>query len=272
MMRRAQPWLGTLVDMTLEPDADPAAATAAFAEIARVQRLMSFHDADSDVSRFNRADVGDVIEVDRYTWNVLHLADQIAEASCGCFNVACAPLLVEWAYLPAPAAPPPICIPGMRSYELKADGRVRKSFAAWIDLGGIAKGYAVDLAIAALELHGVTSACVNAGGDLRVIGPSAWPVSIRAPGDPAAIAVRLELRNAALATSANYFSAKRLRGDIAVSPLVDGRDGRALTDATSVTVRAPTCAVADALTKVVMASGDATHPCISQFDASAFII
>jgi thiamine biosynthesis lipoprotein len=140
------------------------------------------------------------------------------------------------------------------------------------DLGGIAKGYAVDLAIAALELHGVTSACVNAGGDLRVIGPSAWPVSIRAPGDPAAIAVRLELRNAALATSANYFSAKRLRGDIAVSPLVDGRDGRALTDATSVTVRAPTCAVADALTKVVMASGDATHPCISQFDASAFII
>lgn len=272
MMRRAQPWLGTLVDITLAPDADPAAAVAAFAEIALVHRLMSFHAADSDVSRFNRAAVGDVIEVNRHTWSVLQLADQVALASGGCFNVACAPLLVEWAYLPAPLAPAPACIAAMRHYELAAEGRVRKSCAAWIDLGGIAKGYAVDLAIRALERHGVGSACVNAGGDLRVIGPCAWPVSVRAPRDPAAIGARLELRHAALATSANYFSAKRLDGGLAVSALVDGRDGRALTDPVSVTVRAPSCAVADALTKVVMASGDAQHPCISRFDASAFII
>lgn len=271
-MRRAQPWLGTLVDIALGPGADPQAATAAFADIALVHHLMSFHEAESDVTRFNLAKAGDVIKVDQHTWTVLHLADQVAASSGGCFNVACAPRLVGWGYLPAPSAPPPKYIPGNRAYELEANGIVRKTSVAWIDLGGIAKGYAVDLAIAALKRLGVPSACVNAGGDLRVMGHSAWPVSVRSPQYPGATVAQLHLRNAALATSGNYFSSKRLRGDVPVSPLVDGRNGRALTDATSATVRAPSCAVADALTKVVMASGDIKHPCIAEFDASAFII
>lgn len=267
MMRRAQPWLGTLVDITLGSQADPQAVTAAFAGVALVHRLMSFHDVDSDVSRFNRAAVGMPIEVDPHTWNVLRLAEQVAASSHGCFNVACAPRLVEWGYLPAPAAPAPAYVPGERTYALEADGRVRKTSASWIDLGGIAKGYAVDLAIDTLQRHGVGSACVNAGGDLRVIGDYDWPITIRAPREPANAGTRLVLRNAALATSANYFAA---RGH--TSPLVDGRNGQACTDAHSVTVRAPSCALADALTKVVMASGDAHHPCLAKFGASAFII
>jgi thiamine biosynthesis lipoprotein len=271
MMRRAQPWLGTLVEVTLAPDADPQAASAAFAQIALVHRLMSFHCADSDVARFNSAAVGAVIALDRHTWNVLDLADKVAQASSGCFDVACAPKLVEWRYLPAPVAPPPY-VPGTRAYELMTECRVRKCAPAWIDLGGIAKGYAVDLAIGALEQHGAAGGCVNAGGDLRVFGAAAWPVSVRSPSDPAAAGARFELRDAAIATSATYFSAKRLEAGAAVSALVDGRDGRAMTAQVSVTVRAPSCAVADALTKVVMASGDTRHPCISQFDAAAFII
>ena len=267
MMRRAQPWLGTLVDITLGSQADPQAVTAAFAEVALVQRLMSFHDADSDVSRFNRAAVGVLIEVDPHTWNVLRLAIQVAASSHGCFNVACAPRLVEWGYLPAPAVPAPAYVPGERTYALEAHGRVRKTCAAWIDLGGIAKGYAVDLAIGTLQQHGVGSACVNAGGDLRVVGDADWPIAIRAPHKPTTAGTRLVLRNAALATSANYFAARAQ-----TSLLLDGRDGQARTDARSVTVRAPNCALADALTKVVMASGDAHHPCIAEFDAFAFII
>lgn len=201
MMRRAQPWLGTLVDITLESDAAPQAMAAAFADVALVQRLMSFHAVDSDVSRFNRAKAGDLIKIDLHTWTVLLLASKVATASDGCFNVACAPRLVEWGFLPSPSMPAPNHISGRQVFALEADGCVRKTSAAWIDLGGIAKGYAVDLAIAALKLHGVTSACVNAGGDLRVIGPVTWPVSIRAPSDPTTIAARLDLHNAALATS-----------------------------------------------------------------------
>lgn len=271
MKRRAQPWLGTLVEIGVDDAAPDHAVAAAFAAVAMVQRLMSFHLAGSDIARFNRAGAGDVIEVDRQTWAVLQQAHRLAEASGGCFDIGCAPRLVEWGFLPAPAATAPHYVPGQARYALEENNRVRKTSAAWIDVGGIAKGYAVDQAIAALEQHGIASACVNAGGDLRVIGPDAWPVSVRAPDNPGTTGAQLALRNAALATSAIYFSSRRV-ADRAVSALLDGRDGRALIDARSVTVIAPCCALADALTKVVMASGDASHPCLSRYGASAFII
>jgi thiamine biosynthesis lipoprotein len=272
MMVRAQPWLGTIVEVKVEADVAPQAAMAAFASIAVVHRLMSFHEAGSDVSRFNRADAGEQIEIDLHTWKVLQLAEQVGMASDGCFNVACAPRLVQWAYLAAPAVPVPAFIPGQQIYKLGANGRVRKLAPGWIDLGGIAKGYAVDLAIAALKQHGVASACVNAGGDMRVIGAAPWPVLVRAPHVPTAIGAQLTLRDCALATSANYFSAKRWPGDVRVSPLVDGRTAQPLAGACSVTVCAPSCALADALTKVVMATGDTGHPCISAHGATAFMM
>jgi thiamine biosynthesis lipoprotein len=276
MIRRAQPWLGTLVDISIvangDPAAIPAALTAAFADIALVHRLMSFHAGDSDVARFNQAAVGALVEIDAHTWNVLRLAAQIGVASDGCFDVGCAPRLVEWGYLPAPSADAPAFTPGRPCYQLAPHNGVRKLTPGWIDLGGIAKGYAVDLAIDTLVAHGVAEACVNAGGDLRVIGPAAWPIAVRAPHDPAAIGARAELRDAALATSGIYFSARRLHNEQHVNPLIDGRNGQASGMARSISVRAPTCAVADALTKIVMATGDAAHPCLAQFDAAAFII
>jgi thiamine biosynthesis lipoprotein len=272
MMLRAQPWLGTMVEIAIGCDAGPQAPMAAFASIGLVQRLMSYHEAGSDVSRFNRAQAGDEIEVDLHTWKVLQLAEQMARDSGGCFDVACAPRLVQWSYLPAPATPAPAFVPGRPIYQLGAGARVCKLAAGWIDLGGIAKGYAVDLAIAALEQNGVCSACVNAGGDLRVIGAAPWQVAVRAPHDPASTGARLMLTDAALATSANYFSAKHRDGQAAASALVDGRNARALAGARSVTVRAARCAVADALTKVVMATGDARHSCLSAYGADAFIL
>lgn len=270
-MRRAQPWLGTLVDISVDTIADAQAMAAAFSAIALVHKLMSFHDPASDVARFNRAAPGALVDIDPHTWEVLRVAEQIGLLSGGCFDVACAPRLVAWDYLPPPSSNMPSHVPGASTYTLAAHGQVRKTAPAWIDLGGIAKGYAVDLAIAALRAHGADSACVNAGGDLRVIGPRDWPISVRAPSDPAAMGAQLMVRDAALATSAAYFSAKDSDAG-PVSALVDGRDGRALTGRASVTVHAPACILADALTKVVMASGDAQHPCLARYGASALII
>ncbi len=272
MMRRAQPWLGTLVEIVLEAGSAPELATAAFAEIALVHRLMSFHAPDSDVTRFNLARAGDLVDIDPHTWTVLQLAARVAAASGGSFDIACAPQLVEWAYLPAPRMPAPAFVPRVPAYELEATGRVRKTADAWIDLGGIAKGYAVDLAIAALMQGGADSALVNAGGDMRAIGASDWPVKIRAPRNPAMTGAQLALNNDALATSAIYFSGKLTPAGSRVSPLIDGRTGQALTESHSVSVRGPSCAIADALTKVVMASGDTGHPCLERFGARAFII
>jgi thiamine biosynthesis lipoprotein len=257
MMRRAQPWLGTLVEISVADELPEAllqsAIAAAYGEVALVQRLMSFHDPASDVSRLNRAAQDDTVPLHPHTAAVLALARQIASVSDGMFDIGCAPQLVEWGYLPQPLA------------------AVHTQARGLIDLGGIAKGYAVDLAIDALHRAGVRSACVNAGGDLRVIGREAWPVAVRDPRAPSRSATTVRLRDEAMATSASYFSARQHQG-VAVCALVDGRSGQPVQCRSSISVRAPRCVLADALTKIVAASGDASHPALAAFGATAFIL
>jgi thiamine biosynthesis lipoprotein len=271
MIRRAQPWLGTLVDIAARGTSSQDAVTAAFAEIARLHRLMSFHDAASDIARINRAVPGDVVRVDAATWNVLRLATEIADLSGGAFDVACAPWLVDRQILPAPEQAQPLARTSAAVFSLDDDGHVRKRGAGWIDVGGIAKGYIVDAAVAVLEAAGVPGGCVNAGGDLRAFGASHVPVAVRAPGAPGQAARHIMLCGEALATSGSYFSARAHRGGV-VSALVDARDGKPLVSAASASVRASRCAVADALTKVVLATGDSAHPALAAFGATAFLI
>jgi thiamine biosynthesis lipoprotein len=274
MIRRAQPWLGTLVEIGVDaapPEVAGPAITAAFAAVAQVHRLMSFHDPASDVARLNRAHPGELVRVSHATHEVLRLAARVRELSGGAFDIACAPRLVEWRMLPAPAAAAPRFVPGRAVLALDRETGVRKREPGWIDLGGIAKGYAVDQAVAALQAVGVASGCVNAGGDLRAFGPAGFAVAVRAPRAPGLAAARLMLRNQALATSGTYFSTRAHRGE-AVSALVDGRSGESVVARRSASVRAPCCAAADALTKVVLATGNPRHPALAAFDATAFIV
>ncbi len=274
LRRRAQPWLGTIVEISIaDPlaDADLAAAyDRAFQQIARVHRLMGFHAPDSDLSRINRAPVGSHIAVDPHTHTVLQTALQITAASAGLFDVRVAGRLIDWGILPAPDQLPPPYAPLQASFRLMPEGTVHKLSADYLDLGGIAKGYAVDLAIESLQQGGVQNACVNAGGDLRVTGDCANEVLLRNPSDPSKMAYKLVLRNHALATSASYFSLHQtVHGRY--SALVNGQTGEAMMNRISVSVSAPQCMVADALTKVVMASANVKHPCLAQFGAQAYI-
>ncbi|MBC7414299.1 MAG: FAD:protein FMN transferase [Herminiimonas sp.] len=283
-MRRAQPWLGTLVEISV-PEDDSAdtrhvtiAINAAFAAIARVHHCMSFHAPDSDVSAVNRLEVGARIQVDASTAEVLHCALLLEEASDGIFNPACAGKLCAWGYLPTPestvpGAPSAFAVTMLPRTVLRIDGtgEITKLLAGWIDLGGIAKGHAVDRAVAALQDHGIAAGCVNAGGDLRAFGDAAFPVVIRDPGAPTRAACTLALQNHALATSACYFSWRDIDG-VPHSALVDGADGSTLVSGRSVSVLAPSCMLADGLTKIVMATGDAQHPLLARFGATAFII
>ncbi|PFH08634.1 thiamine biosynthesis lipoprotein [Collimonas sp. PA-H2] len=273
MRRRAQPWLGTLVEVTLADSLGEAEAAqafnAAFAAIATVHRLMSFHDAASDVARINRLAPGGAIAVDAHTATVLRMALAMQAASGGLFDIACASRLVAWGLLPA-ASPPAAAHHGARLH-LDAQGMVHKPAPLLIDLGGIAKGYAVDLAVEALRALHIASACVNAGGDLRVLGQTPYPVMIRDPRSPTRSGARIDLKDGALATSGSYFSQKMVDGCMR-SALVDAGSGNALVDSRSATVQAPDCMTADALTKLVLLSADPQHPLLQQFGATAFII
>ena len=260
MMRRARPLLGTLVEIAAEGgDADRlhSAIDAAFAMIEQVHRLMSFHDPESDVSRLNGAQPGQEVGVNAHTSCVLRFAQELSELSNGAFDVTMAPALVEAGFLPAePTRKPVPAGTSYRDLDLLPDNRARWRRKGWVDLGGIAKGYAVDCGIAALRARGTASGIVNAGGDLRCFG-APQPVHVRHPSAPSAVMLLGWLADAALASSAGYFSSIEVDGR-RIDPLVDPRQERCTTWNGTITVAAPAGVIADALTKIVRLAPDRT--------------
>src|SRR4029077_2549393 len=125
--------------------------------------------------------------------------------------------------------------------------------------------------VAQLQRFGVPRGLVNAGGDLRTFGETGYPITIRHPNDPGSALLRFSLTNGAIATSAHYFS-DRYRADIKPGPIINPRTtGRAVT-VRSASVRASSAMVADALTKVVMISGDAALPVLNHFHANSLFV
>jgi FAD:protein FMN transferase len=252
-IRRARPLLGTVVEIGVAAKcgeaASHAAIGAAFAAVEHVHALMSYHDANSELSRLNRGAASVKQSVHRDTFSVLAAALRMAAASDGAFDPVVARRLEDWGYLPmceAPADPAAT----WRDIELSDHQFVRFSRPLRLDLGGIAKGFAVDCAVGALLSAGIDDCIVNAGGDLRAVG-SAQEVDLRHPADPSRLAHRVTLCNEALATSAAYFSRKELDGN-PVSALVDARHGTAYLGSGSFSVIARECMMADALTKVAI--------------------
>ncbi len=274
-VRRARPLLGTIVEVCIE-DAPPGvdarrAIDAAFAAVARVQALMSYHDPASEVSRINREAAAAAVEVSADTWRVLQAALVFSRASEGLFDVTVAPTLAALGFLPRHADQPRAdARASWRDIELRPDRRVRLQRRLRIDLGGIAKGYAVDCAIDALRGHGVQTASVNAGGDLRFLGALPRTLHLRHPAQPTTL-LPLALHKPAAATSAGYFR-QRQRAGRDITPLIDPRSRRPCTGRLSVTVSAADCMSADALTKVVHADAAAAPALLRRFNAEAHVL
>lgn len=257
-----------MVIIRIEPmeavDADLAFA-AAFAQIEAVHRAMSFQEPDSELSRLNREAAHSPQFVGSLLWRVLRASLALARESNGRFDPSVAGRLVQRQQLPAPVdAPPPAADANWRDIELLPGRRVQFRKPLWLDFGGIAKGYAVDRAAAALRARGVRTGVVNAGGDLRVFGDTCETIHVRDPRDPKSAQRLLQLRDGAVATSSGYFSARD--GHTA---LVDTRGHASLGDGVSVSVCAPRAIWADALTKVVLADADAAVPLLRRLHAQA---
>ena len=271
-LRRCQPWLGTYVEISVTGDDARELSRAvdfAFAAVARVHWLMSFHDPASDVSRLNQRATRAPVTVDAWTWQVLAAAQQLHQISGGVFDVAVAPSLIAWGFLPGEGPPPHHGTTA--DLELHAHEQVYFRRPLTLDLGGLAKGFAVDRAVAALQAAGVSAGCVNAGGDLRVFGPEPQPLRVRHPRDPAQTLAPLEISSEAAATSAAYFTRRRHAGRW-VSPILDPLTGRPWLGHASVTVIAPDCLVADALTKIVALAPERAPGILAQYGARALVI
>jgi thiamine biosynthesis lipoprotein len=267
--------LGTFVEIAASGDAEvlEAALEAAFGAVTRVHHLMSFHDPASDVSRLNR-DAGDEdVAVDPWTYEVIRTAVDLNHRSGGTFDITVAPALQRLGLLPDFDGLPAGASRGACDAIVLLPGcRVRFGDPATrIDLGGIAKGFAVDRALEALQTHGIGHGLVNAGGDLAAFGPESERVHIRDPRDPRRAIVRIDVANEAIASSGGQFDPLG-SAETAASAVIDARTGEPARACAGVTVRAPDCIVADALTKVVMVAGEAAADLLADFGASAMLV
>ena len=272
-IRRCRPLLGTFVEITARGSDKRLLVRgieAGFGAIARVNRLMSFHDPLSDVSRMNREAFPKGVSVHPWTWQVIRAAKRFAEESHGAFDITVAPLLTRWNYLPdrcyrfSPTST-------SRDIFLRHDDEVLFCRNLIVDLGGIAKGFAVDRAVEALKDNGVGAGIVNAGGDLRTFGPDSQFIHLRHPAEQTCIAGAVRLRERAMATSGIYFERRKHRAQY-VSPLLDGRSRRTARELISVSVAAAECMVADALTKVVFAIREEAAGLLARYRADALLL
>src|SRR6476646_7597648 len=271
-VRRARPSLGTFVEITARGDNEAelhGAIDLAFDAIARVDRQMSFHQPASDISRINREAFRRKVTVDPWTWRVLRAAQKLSHESDGLFDITIARKLMQWKYLPRRYQD--VSEGNWRDIVLGKNCTVRFRRRVIIDVGGIAKGFAVDRAVEALKRAGVRSGVVNAGGDLRVFGLKSELVHLRRPNEPMQLAGAIKLCDRALATSAIYFAQRRCGGAV-VSPLLDGRTSQSSRKLISVSVAASACMIADALTKIVFILREKSRPLLARYHADALLL
>ena len=276
-VRRARPLLGTFVEIEVVAAARPdmnAAIDAAFDSVGEVHRLMSFHEPDSDISRLNREAAIRPTRVHPWTYQVLDAAVEMHRRSRGVFDIAVAPALQAMGLLPVlggeTANLPKAHLAD--AIELLPEHTVRfRAAEVTIDLGGIAKGFAVDRAVDALRGYGIVSGLVNAGGDLRAIGTEPHTIHIRDPRNPGRSICSIEVADAALASTARRFDL--MDGTEPGSlPVIDPSSCRPPDLIDGATVRAPSCMIADALTKIVMISGTDAGKLLEHCHASALLI
>lgn len=263
-LRQSRILLGTLVEIQV-PQANgaaQAAVAAAFAEIARIEALMSPHVPGSDVARLSLS--AEPLEVSADTATVLTLGLEIAQASQGAFDLTLGRLKDLWDIEgEAPQVPDDEAIAaalgGIGPDALRLQGRMVDKAAPHlaVDLGGIAKGYAIDRAIAILREAGIENASVNAGGDLRLLGRRGerpWRIGIRHPRSAEELLATLELTDRAVVTSGDYERYFELDG-LRYHHLFDPRSGRPARLVRSVTLVADSALLADALATAVFVLG-----------------
>jgi thiamine biosynthesis lipoprotein len=270
-IERARPLLGTTVAIRVQGLGEAPAHRAideAFDEVALVHRLMSFQEPDSEISRLNRDGFARTQDLHPATFEVLHWAREIAEASEGRFDITIAPKLVAWGSLPAPQSDyPPDARGSWRDIELSDDYRVRFRRPLWVDLSGIAKGYAVDRAIEKLQRHGAAQASVNAGGDLRIYGPESERIQLRTEEAMPRAMPLLEIQDAAIASS---LTGQR-EGAQGATDHCDPATGQPISPGRFATVVAQSCLIADALTKPVLILQERSELLLRRFGASAHL-
>ena len=258
--------MGTVVNV-LTPAGHPIAPGVVEEVFRGWETSLTRFSPESELSRLNGRP-GEEVPVSDLLFQVVETALLAARATRGVFDPTMLRQIEDLGYdrtfsevarSPRPSRPAPS--PGGAWRRVKLDreqGTVRLPVGAGIDLGGIAKGMAVDAALRRLDEMGVEVAAVNAGGDLAVLGVApgldGWPVAVETPEGPWVVT----LREGALATSSTSHR-RWWQGGVVRHHLIDPRTGLPATgEVLSASVAAPTCAEAEVAAKTALILGVAS--------------
>ena len=241
---------------------------AAFAEIARMNRIFSDYDPESELSKLGtNAKAGEWVPVSVEFWELSRIANQVSRDSHGAFDMTLGPLTRLWRRARKDGELPErsilqsaIAKTGYQKLVVDAEEpRVQlKSEDMRFDAGGIAKGFAADRALAVLESKGITSALIDASGDITLgAAPpeqKGWNVGIAPLDAQTPVSRKINLASCAIATSGDAWQAIEINGE-RYSHIIDPKTGLGLKQRSSVTVIAPTGALADAWASAVSVLG-----------------
>jgi len=243
------------------------AGEAAMAEVRRIEAKYSRYRADSVVSRINAAaGSGQAVPIDEETAGLLAFGDQLHRLSEGRFDLTSGVLRRAWDFRAArepSAAQLAEVLPliGWPRVQWGLHEVLLPQAGMQLDFGGIGKEYAADRAQAVLAQAGLRHGFVNLGGDLRVLGPRSdgrpWAFGIQHPREPGAVCATLQLRDGALATSGDYERFFVTPDGRRCCHVLDPRSGQPVTHWQSISVAAPVCAAAGALSTLAMLMGAA---------------
>ena len=258
--------MGTLWEMTVHA-VDRAQALSsmdrAFEEVARLERMMSRFLPDSQVSQLTRSAGHAPLTVECDLYDVLRLAQEVAERTGGAFDVTAEPLTRAWAEAAASGTMPDadrimsaLVLVGWDAIALDLHGPTARLGRPGmsLDLGAVGKGYAVDRAVECLQAEGYETGWVNAGGNLRMLGAWDQSIPVRDPRAPERMIARVAGFDGAISTSANYERGWRIGGRW-YGHVLDPRTGHPARACMSATVLAPSAALADALSTACFVLG-----------------
>ena len=265
--RRTQFIMGTLVEITVshsDPELIQAVTTQAFDEMKRIEQLMSTYIPDSEISRINRAAGKEAIPVSPEVEEVIREGIYWSEQSNGAFDITVEPLVQLWDFdgekeiIPSESTIlKTASLINYRNIEIKDHTVQLKNRGMAINVGGLAKGYAVDRAISILRSQ-VTNGIVNAGGDLFAFGQKGkhdpWTIGLQHPRKPQDLLAAFAVNNQAIATSGDY-QRYFIKDGIRYHHIFDPQTGRPARLMISATVITTEVMDADALATAVFVMG-----------------
>ncbi len=261
--------MGTLFDITVShPDVEQArkAIDKAFDEIQRIEGLTSNFSSKSEITKINQNAGKQAYPVSKELYILLQKSIQYSQHANGTFDLTIGAIQDLWKFedekgtVPAPETIIRLLpLVDFRNISLEENDQVRlKIKGTKLDLGAVAKGYAVDRGIDVLKKNNIDNAILNGGGDLKSIGEKSpgvpWKIGVRHPRKPSGVIASLDGKNNAIATSGDY-QKYFVKDGIRYHHILDPKTGTQAQGLQSVTIIAKEAMFADAMATAVFVMG-----------------